>query len=235
MKKKSPPREEPITESYVGRGYRKRRVLRVPLEKLLTDPAIPGPGFDRFSLAAETWAKGILERAGFPANGDQLPHVEARGFREFEDDEWFAATILYCLGWVRFYEKEAARGNLTAADFKKAMGYAVRAGGLFRDVKVDELSRGYGKDAPHPSTSDPVIARWVKSRHRANPAGLTLADLHSELKNTDPFDDAIRIGRAKVHLSGRSIKVFENGIERKLALTSLRRYLTEARKNGKTR
>jgi hypothetical protein len=220
------PRGTKLGTSEVGRGYGRRKVVRVPLPELLTEKKYSGFGFDRLSHAAETWAKETLECAGFPANGDQLPAVEARGFREFECDEWRAAAILYCLSWIRHYEKEAARGELTPDDFKKTMSYAARVGGLFREVRIQELARKDANQA-RPVKPNPVILRYVKSRLRAN-GNLTTGALWKELEQYDPINqyrrgrDNLFVDRGKLHARIKDKKHI-------IARSSFRRYVTIAR------
>jgi hypothetical protein len=161
-----------------------------------------------------------------PGYGQRMDVVKARGFHEFEDDEWRAAALLDCLEWVR--------SSMKRGDTEGALIYAVRAGALLREAQIKELFAEDAKNRGKVPEPDPVVTRWVASRLRANP-GLKLADLNSELQESDAWEDAIRIGRAKVYRSGRAITVFENNTERKLALTSLRRYLTKAREKHKAR
>jgi len=85
VKKKQAAQKAP-GESYVGKGYGRRKVIRVTLSELLTSEKHKGTGFDRFARVAEGWAKEMLERAGLPAeqgyyrlpDGKRLPPEEIR-------------------------------------------------------------------------------------------------------------------------------------------------------------
>jgi hypothetical protein len=169
MKKRSPgePDKPPGGgESYIGKGYGKIPIVRVPFPEYLTSEEYKGTGFDRIARTAFRWAKETLEQAGLPivqgwyrlsaggkilavkeADGrfgdlDRMGVVKARGFREHIDEAGIAAKILDCLEWTRHYEnsfrEREKKGDWKGAlaDFKAAMGYAAQVGEFFGRAKI---------------------------------------------------------------------------------------------------
>jgi len=120
-------------------------------------------------------------------------------------------------------------------DVQDALIYAVRAGSLFREARIHDLSveDGRNKKVRQP---DPDIARWVAMRRRVKP-DLTYADLSDELERTDDAEPIV-IGESEIYLEEDRIMVSrtKGGVfEDAIALISLKRYLTGARKPRKTR
>jgi len=256
-------------ESLVGSGVGRRHVERISWTEFPTSGKHGGRGFDRFTRAAEGWARETLERARLPVaqglyhlpdgkpllpeevaalrigleslragkrpvraylpgeHGYRMDVVKARGFREFESDEWRAAAILDNLEWIRSCRK---RGDVDGALF-----YAARVGGLFREARIRDLFKEDSRSRARVPERDPVIERWVSMRLRTNHR-LTFTDLRDELKPTRDGEEEIRVGKAKLYLDGGRIRISKGATEvGDLSLESLRRYLTEAKKQRKSR
>lgn len=160
-----------------------------------------------------------------------LEATEERGFRECVDKEWYAAFTLLLTSQLReslTEGREIAGARTNKATINMIAITAMMLGRHIQDANIRDIIGDYSRRGGSKEKADPVIARYVLTRLKKKPT-TTVKDLLDELSALDAFS-AVPIGRAKLFAERGRIKVFENGNERSIAISSFPRYITEARK-----